>query len=96
MSNIEQIKRKISLVKPELSREFGISTIAIFGSYARNEQTSASDVDILVDFNKPIGLKYVDLADQLTRHLGVKAHLVSKRALRPDFAQAISQELIYV
>lgn len=96
MSNLKKIKETIRQTKPFLEEEYGVSKIAIFGSYAKNKQTPASDIDILVEFNRPIGLKYVDLSDQLQKKLGIKTHLVSKRALKNNFKKVIEKDLIYV
>jgi len=96
MNNLEEIKNKITKSKSFFTQEYGVKEIAIFGSYSRNEQTSNSDIDILVDFNKPIGLKFVNLSDDLEKTLGIKTHLVSKNALKNNFKNIIEQDLIYV
>ncbi|SEV90862.1 nucleotidyltransferase family protein [Thermococcus thioreducens] len=57
LSEIENILRAH---KEDLRRRFGVSSIAIFGSYARGEETELSDVDILVEFERPIGWEIVD------------------------------------
>lgn len=49
-------------IKPMLEEEFKVSKIGVFGSLVRNEQRKDSDVDILVDFHEPIGLKLIELA----------------------------------
>ena len=94
--SLAKIKEKIRKSKPALKKEFGVSEIAIFGSFARNKQTVKSDIDIMVNFNRPIGLKFVALAYQLEKEIGIKTHLVSGRAIRPDFRKIIEQDLIYV
>jgi len=96
MSNLKKITETIQQTKPFLEKEFGVSRIAIFGSYAQNKQTPQSDLDLLVEFNRPIGLKFVELSDQLDKKLGVKIHLVSQRALKDNFKKIIEPDLIYV
>jgi len=96
MSNLKKITETIKKTKPFLEKQYGVSKIAIFGSYAQNKQTSKSDIDLLVEFNRPIGLKFVELSDQLEEKLGIKTHLVSKRALKDNFKQIIMEDLIYV
>ncbi len=80
--------------KTELCRRYPIRRIALFGSWARGEETTASDVDILVDVAPSIGLDFVTLADDLERLLGRKIDLVSTRAIRPALWAEIEPELI--
>ncbi len=70
--------------------------MALFGSYSRNDATEESDVDILVDFEKAIGIQFVDLADELEILLHHKVDLVSARAIKPKYLNAIKSDLIYV
>jgi uncharacterized protein len=51
--------------KPEPAREFGVTRLALFGSYARGEQREDSDVDVLVEVGPSIGMRFVDLADRI-------------------------------
>ena len=83
-------------LKPELVRRFGVREISLFGSFARGEETTASDVDILVDFDPAIGLEFVSLAEFLQVALGRKVDLVSTRALRPRHRDAIRPEVLVV
>ena len=79
-----------------LTEKYGLSLLAVFGSYGRGQQTENSDVDILVDFNKPIGVEFIDLADELEKLLNLKVDLVSKNGVRPQYLKQIEQELSYV
>ena len=83
-------------LKPELIRRFGVREISLFGSFARGEETAASDVDILVDVDPAIGLGFVSLADFLQAALGRRVDLVSTRALRPRHRDAIRPEALLV
>ena len=83
-------------LKPELVRRFGVREISLFGSFARGEETTASDVDILVDVDPAIGLEFVTLAEFLQGALGRKVDLVSTRALRPRHRDAIRPEALVV
>ena len=82
--------------KPFLQREFPLHRLALFGSWARGEQTATSDVDILVEVNPSIGLRFVTLAEQLEALLGHKVDLVSRRAIRPQLWDIIAADLIDV
>ena len=54
----------------------------IFGSYSRGEQEESSDVDILVELEKPIGFKFFELWDELEELLGVKVDLLTVNAVK--------------
>jgi hypothetical protein len=78
-------------------KRFGVKSIAIFGSVARNEAKSDSDVDILVEFEGLVTFdRYMDLKFYLEDHLGTQVDLVSRRALRPQIRLSIEQEAIPV
>jgi predicted nucleotidyltransferase len=96
MLSLETIKSKLSENKQRLYSRYGLSNIAVFGSYARNQQTDDSDIDILVEFNKPIGIEFVDLAQELEQILSIKVDLVSKRGLKERHYKAIEKDLYYV
>lgn len=88
---------KLRALKPFLRTEYGVSEIGIFGSFVRGEESPESDLDILVDFERPIGLlKFVGLKLTLSELLGVKVDLVMKSALRPRIGRRILQEVIRV
>lgn len=70
--------------------------MALFGSYSRDEATSQSDVDIAVDVDGSIGIKFIDLAEELEMLLHNKVDLVSLKAIKPKYFDAIKSQLIYV
>jgi hypothetical protein len=71
--------------------------LGVFGSYLKNAQKKGSDVDILVEFEKPISLlKYLALEQQLSKLMGKKVDLVMKSALKPRIGKKILKEAIYV
>jgi predicted nucleotidyltransferase len=96
MTTLSNIKEILKSNKARLSAKYGLNNIAIFGSYSREQQTAGSDIDILVDFRKPIGVEFIDLADELERLLSVKVDLVSKNGVKPDYFKQIESELKYV
>ena len=64
----------------ELTKQFGVKSLSLFGSVARNEATSASDVDLLVEFNRPVGyFGLFALQDYLENCLVVR--LISERLI---------------
>ena len=75
----------IAILKKESGRlrtEFGVSRLAIFGSFAGNTQTDASDVDIMIELERPLGLKFFDLSDHLEKLLGRKTDILTRDALK--------------
>ena len=70
--------------------------MAIFGSYARQEQQEMSDLDILVEFNSKIGIRFIDLANAIEDVVKVKVDLVSKNGIKEKYLKSIATELIYV
>jgi predicted nucleotidyltransferase len=96
MKTREEILASLGAAKTELQERFRVRTLALFGSYARNQQTEKSDVDILVEVDPSIGLGFVSLADELERRLQQRVDLVSSRAVRPNRRRLIEPDLIYV
>ena len=96
MKSTQEIVSILQREKPELEREFGITRIAVFGSYARGEQRDGSDVDILVEVAPSIGLRFVDLAERIEALLGVRAEVISRRAIPERHWALIERELLDV
>ncbi len=93
-TGIAEIKNILEVQKPNLAKKYHICEIGIFGSYARNEYTQESDVDILVDFSSPISLfEFIDLEEELSNLLKVKVDLVSRKALKPYIGERILKEV---
>jgi len=65
MQSLPEIKSVLSKHKQHLFTEYPIKSMAIFGSYARKDQTEESDLDLMVEFNGKIGLRFIDLADEI-------------------------------
>jgi len=96
MKNLNQIQDILASYKDELFGKFRIKNMAIFGSYARNEQNGDSDVDILVEFDSPIGIEFIDLANYLENVLKVDVDLVSRHGIKPKYFDEIKDDLKYV
>ena len=83
-----------------LSAEYGVSRIGLFGSVARDVSTDSSDVDLVVEFSRPIGFRFVDLADYLEGLLGRKVDLLTSAGVQaiqsPRIFQSISEGVVYV
>ena len=85
---------------PYFISEYGVKRIGLFGSYAKGTPTKASDVDILVEFEKPIGLKFVEFAEYIERILGSKTDILTPagvESIRVDkVARYITESVVYV
>lgn len=90
------ILNTLQTAKPLLAEKYGVNMLALFGSYSRGEADAGSDIDLMVDFSKPIGIAFIDLADELEMLLHTKVDLVSRNGIKPKYFQSIEQELIYV
>jgi len=95
MKQIEKIRAVLRDCLPEIREKYGVSSIGIFGSYARGEAAPQSDIDIIVEFNRPIGWELVDLADYLESRLHHKVDLVIGRSLHPLIRDTILAEVQY-
>lgn len=89
----QEIVELLRRARPELEREFGITRLAVFGSRVRGDATGRSDVDVLVDFDPKLGLRFVDLAEQIEALLGVRTDVISRRAIPPQHWAEIESEL---
>ncbi len=83
---------------PTLQNSYNVKRIGIFGSRSRNDGTPQSDLDILVELNRPVGWEIVDLHRYLEVLLRIKVDLVTKGAVarKPLLWQSIQEDLIYV
>ncbi len=94
---IEQYKKILSSYKRELQRDFGVTSLGLFGSYTRGEEKRGSDLDVLVDFNKtPSIFELVGLENRLSGLLGVKVDLIYKRGLDARFKKTILPQTVVV
>lgn len=97
MKNLSEIKRILSSHKDYLKKNYNVKYIGIFGSFVRGEQKKTSDVDILVDFNSPIDFfEFIKLEEELSKLLGIKVDLVSKKALKPYIGKYILKEVVAI
>ncbi len=83
-----------------LHAEFGVSKIGVFGSVARDQADKSSDVDIVVEFDRPIGFRFIELADYLENLLGCKADILTPAGIEAirlqNVAKSIREDVIYV
>jgi predicted nucleotidyltransferase len=85
---------------PELRARFGVRQIGLFGSFASDTANEASDVDLIVDLDRPLGLKFVELVEYLEALLGRRVDVLTSAGLRgirlPAVARRIEESVIHV
>ncbi|HEC63074.1 MAG TPA: nucleotidyltransferase [Candidatus Acetothermia bacterium] len=98
MKSLEEIKRILARHRHVLEERYGVEEIAIFGSLARGEGGPASDIDLVVSLNRPLGFKFFELWDYLESILGMEVDLLTPNALKrkPRLWERIKGDLIYV
>ncbi|HHS98022.1 MAG TPA: nucleotidyltransferase [Chloroflexi bacterium] len=98
MKTLQEIRTILEQHQDELRTRFFVREIGIFGSRVRGTAGAASDVDVLVELERPLGWEIVDLRDYLEAILGMKVDLVTANAVRrkPWLWASIQEDLVYV
>jgi predicted nucleotidyltransferase len=99
MKTLNEIRQTLREQKPYLAEEYGVEIVGVFGSYVRQEQRPDSDLDLLIELDRPpkislIGL--VELEDYLSQILGVKVDLAIKTNLKKRIGRRILQEVVSI
>lgn len=83
-----------------LSEEYGVARLGLFGSYAKGTADETSDVDIIIEFQHPVGFKFVELTEYLERLLGHRVDVLTPAGLSsirlPGIATDIADNILYV
>jgi len=90
------ILTKLTELKPELLEEYAVKEIGLFGSFSDDSFTDDSDIDIIVELEKPIGWKFFTLEIYLGKIFGRKIDLVTKGALKEQMIDSILEQVQYV
>ena len=92
----DEIMQKLKEIKPLLLENHKVTELALFGSYARNEQTEKSDIDIMVDVSDKSFRNYLKIIDLLELQFpDVQVQVVSKGAIKPDYFEYVKPDLLY-
>jgi predicted nucleotidyltransferase len=102
--SMEIILKRLHELMPDLQNNYGVRHMALYGSFARGSAGPSSDIDLLVEFNRPLGLEFVRLADFLEDRLGLPVDLATFDSLRRSaqnprrarIAEEIERTLVYV
>jgi len=97
MNERDDLRALLHAALPELRCYWPIRSLAIFGSVARNEATADSDLDVLVEFERPISLsEFLALEAELAELAGRRVDLVTRQALKPFIGQRVLNEAVPV
>ncbi|MCC7570607.1 nucleotidyltransferase family protein [Candidatus Micrarchaeota archaeon] len=97
MKTLKEIKQIMEEQKEVYRKQYKVKELSLFGSYVRKEQKETSDLDILVEFEKPVSLLHlVSFENYLTDILEVRVDLVPKKNLRKEIKEVILKEAIPV
>jgi hypothetical protein len=93
----QEVINIIQQYQQELNDIYSVQSLALFGSVARNEAGASSDIDMLVEFSRPVGLfGLFALQDRLEELFGCKVDLGTPDSLKPRLRSNVKAELVYV
>jgi predicted nucleotidyltransferase len=98
MKTLEEIKRILLEHKEEIRQKYGIIILGVFGSYARGEQKETSDVDIIVELDRPVGLDFYEFWEYIENLFGTKVDVLTLTALKqkPLLWEKVKENIVYV
>ena len=99
MKTLAEIKKILQAKKPYLAEKYGVTEIGVFGSYVRGEQGPDSDIDILIELERPPRISLLDLVEleyYLSDLLGTKVDVAIKKNLRKRIGKRILDEVVPV
>ncbi len=100
MASRDEVIDTIKKQYPYLSSQFGVKRIGLFGSVARQAETKNSDIDIVVELNRPLGLKFMYLVEYLEELLGKKVDVLTIEGIKnirvKKVSSDIEKDIIYV
>jgi uncharacterized protein len=97
MKTLSEIQELLKEQTPHLQQQYGVKIIGVFGSYVRNEQRHDSDIDILIELEKPPRITLIDLVElehELSDILGVKVDIALRQNLRRRIGKRILEEVV--
>jgi uncharacterized protein len=91
----DKILSTLRELKPVLNKEFAVKEIGLFGSFSNETYTPESDIDLIVELERPIGWKFFSLEIYLEKEFGRKIDLVTKNALKDQVKEYILKNVNY-
>ncbi|MBU2650154.1 MAG: nucleotidyltransferase family protein [Bacteroidetes bacterium] len=96
MITTDDIIKKLNDLMPFLIREYSVKRLGLFGSFSDNSYSDNSDIDILVEFEKPVGWKFLSLEIFLEEVFNRKIDLVTKNALKEHIKDKVLDQVKYI
>jgi predicted nucleotidyltransferase len=97
MKDLEAIRQNLQQQFSYLATEYQVESLGVFGSFVRDEQSSDSDVDLLVTFSETPGLlRFIELENYLSDLLDLRVDLVMKTSLKPRVSKHVLAEVVPV
>jgi predicted nucleotidyltransferase len=98
--DLKEVLESLRRAMPELASRYGVKRLALFGSFVHGEQRGGSDLDVVVELKRPLGLEFVDLAERLEQLVGRRVDLLTPAGIRsirvPAVRKRIEESLVYV
>ena len=92
----EELLDRLRTLLPELRRDYPLGRVALFGSWARGDAATDSDVDLMVEVDPAIGLGLVELADRIEEAVGLRVDLATERMLQGRLWPYVEPDLVDV
>ena len=92
----DEVISKLQRLKPQMQREYAVKTVGLFGSFADGTYTDTSDVDILVEFERPVGWQFFKLENYLEKEFHRKIDLVTVNALKEQYRPFVLSQIQYI
>ncbi|MFO7641425.1 MAG: nucleotidyltransferase family protein [Candidatus Competibacteraceae bacterium] len=96
----DQLIQLLHQERAYLSAEFGVRRIGLFGSYATGQPDETSDVDLVVEFERPMGFRFLEVVDYLEAVLGRKVDVLTPAGIQnirsQPVAKRIMESIVYV
>ena len=100
MLNKESILRTLREQRSYLAAQYGVRNIGLFGSHAAGQSTETSDIDLVIEFERPIGLRFIELNEYLERVFNRPVDILTPAGIQDiriaHIAQNIRESIIYV
>ncbi len=92
-----QIIATLQQAKASLKKKYGFKSLAIFGSYSLNKTGEGEGaIEVMVEFSEPVGMRFIDLEEELEQILDHKVDLVARKSLESKYFKVLKQDMIYI
>lgn len=97
MIDTPQIIATLQQAKASLQKRYGFKSLALFGSYSPNTTADGEGaIEVMVEFSESVGMRIIDLEDELEKILNHKVDLVARKSLQPKYFKVLKQDMLYI